>query len=258
MKGIAASLLLCYDTFEVRIMIFYYVRHGDPIYNPDSLTPLGIRQAEAVAKRLALYGLDKIYSSTSNRAVMTAKPTCELLKTEPELLDFANESHASRELSIDKEDGSGKTWLFQNSSVVELFNSKEIRDLGDRWFEHPKFKAYDYEKGINRIYDESDKFLMSLGYEHERYTGKYKVNHSNDKRIALFAHQGFGLAFLSCLLDIPYPMFCTHFDMSLTGVTVIEFREVDGFCVPKILTLSSDSHLYREGIPTKYNNYLYF
>ena len=33
-------------------MIFFYVRHGDPIYNPDSLTPLGERQAEAVAKRL--------------------------------------------------------------------------------------------------------------------------------------------------------------------------------------------------------------
>ena len=59
-------------------MIFYYVRHGDPIYNPDTLTPLGIRQAEAVAKRLTMHGLDKIYSSTSNRAIMTAKPTCEI------------------------------------------------------------------------------------------------------------------------------------------------------------------------------------
>ena len=31
-------------------MLFFYVRHGDPIYDPDSLTPLGHRQAEAVAK----------------------------------------------------------------------------------------------------------------------------------------------------------------------------------------------------------------
>ena len=29
---------------------------------------------KALAKRLALYGLDEIYSSTSNRAIMTAKP----------------------------------------------------------------------------------------------------------------------------------------------------------------------------------------
>ena len=47
-------------------MIFYYIRHGDPIYDPDSLTPLGEKQAEALAKRLALYGIDKIYSSPSN------------------------------------------------------------------------------------------------------------------------------------------------------------------------------------------------
>ena len=44
-------------------MILYYVRHGDPIYNPDSLTELGKRQAEAVAKRLAVHGIDKIFAS---------------------------------------------------------------------------------------------------------------------------------------------------------------------------------------------------
>ena len=59
-------------------MIFFYVRHGDPIYNPDSLTPLGERQAEAIGKRLAMYGVDEIYSSTSERAKLTAKPLCEL------------------------------------------------------------------------------------------------------------------------------------------------------------------------------------
>lgn len=30
-------------------MIFFYIRHGDPIYVPDSLTPLGMRQADAQA-----------------------------------------------------------------------------------------------------------------------------------------------------------------------------------------------------------------
>ena len=55
-------------------MLLYYVRHGDPIYDPDSLTPLGARQAEAVAKRLARYGLDEIYVSSSQRAKDTAKP----------------------------------------------------------------------------------------------------------------------------------------------------------------------------------------
>jgi probable phosphoglycerate mutase len=115
-----------------------------------------------------------------------------------------------------------------------------------------------YERGIDRIHNESFEFFKSLGYEHIRNTGKYKVVKSNDKRVALFAHQGFGLAFLSVILDIPYPIFTNHFDMCHTGMTVIEFEEKEGFAVPKVLTLSSDSHLYREGLPTKYNNGLYF
>lgn len=239
-------------------MIFYYVRHGDPIYDPDSLTPLGARQAEALSKRLALYGVDKIYTSTSNRAILTSKPTCELLNMQPEQLDFANEGYTWNDMTIDKEDGSGKTWIFHHRKTVDLFNTKEIRDLGDRWYDHPEFKNYNYEKGINRIYDEADAFLKTLGYEHIRYTGKYKINKSNDQRIALFAHQGFGLAFMSCILDIPYPMYCTHFDMCHSGLTVIDFQENDGYCIPKILTLSSDSHLYREGLPTFYNHYIRF
>ena len=34
-------------------MLLYVIRHGDPTYSPDALTPLGHRQAEAVEKRLA-------------------------------------------------------------------------------------------------------------------------------------------------------------------------------------------------------------
>ena len=92
-------------------MLFFYVRHGDPIYVPNSLTPLGERQAEAVAKRLALYGIDKIYSSPSNRAVMTARPTCEILKQEAELIDFTDESIVWKNLTVTAEDGKPQ-WLF--------------------------------------------------------------------------------------------------------------------------------------------------
>ena len=239
-------------------MIFYYIRHGDPIYDPDSLTPLGLRQADALAKRFALYGLDKIYCSTSNRAILTAKPTCDILKKESVLLDFANESHAWDDFHIKREDGKGDIWIFQEEKAINFFNSKEIRDLGDNWYDHPEFKGYNYKKGIDRMYNNIDTLLGGLGYEHIKYTGKYKVNNSNNEQVALFAHQGFGLAFLSCLLDIPYPMFSTHFDMCHTGVTVIEFSEQDGYATPKVLTFSNDSHIYREGLPTKYNNYLYF
>ena len=184
-------------------MLFFYVRHGDPIYSPDELTPLGRRQAEAVSKRLAMHGIDRIYASTSNRAMQTAQPTCEILKKEMTLLDFANESHAWQELAVEYE--GRRSWLFQNKRFLELFTTKEIRDLGDKWYEHPEFAKYDLKKGLDRVSDESDKFFAELGYEHDRLTGKYKITRPNNERVALFAHQGFGIAFLSAVLDIPYP-----------------------------------------------------
>lgn len=81
-------------------MLLFFVRHGDPVYVPDSLTPLGRRQAEAVAKRLARYGLDKIYVSSSARAIQTSEPTCEMLKMQSTVLDWCNESHAWAELAF--------------------------------------------------------------------------------------------------------------------------------------------------------------
>lgn len=66
-------------------MLLFYIRHGDPIYKPDSLTPLGHRQAEAVAKRLSLYGIDRIfYHLNAKKDLMlkqTSKSFCLLLLT---------------------------------------------------------------------------------------------------------------------------------------------------------------------------------
>lgn len=234
-------------------MLFFYVRHGDPIYTPDSLTPLGKRQAEAIGKRIAVYGVDKIYASTSTRAILTSQPACELLGLTPELLDFCNESHAWKELTYFN--GTANTWLFQHDRTKLLFTENSIKELGFKWYDHPEFKDYEYEKGMERIYDELDKYMLSLGYEHERYTGRYKIVKPVYDRVALFAHQGFGIAFLSCLLDIPYPQVASHFDMCHSGMTVIDFTEVDGYAIPKVLTLSSDGHLYKEGLMTGYNRH---
>ncbi|MBQ7292353.1 MAG: histidine phosphatase family protein [Clostridia bacterium] len=238
-------------------MLFFYIRHGDPIYNPDSLTPLGERQAEAVGKRLALYGIDKIYSSTSNRAFLTAKPTAEILKKDIEQLDFAKEGYAWQEMTaIDTDEK--RRWFFQNSVTRKQFVSDEIRELGDKWYTHPAFKDTKAKSGIDRVTAASDELFKSLGYEHINGTGTYKVLNDNNDRVALFAHQGFGLLFFSCFLDIPYPQFAMHFDMSHSGMTVVEFKNENRIAIPKILTFANDSHLYREGLPTKYNNEIYF
>jgi len=234
-------------------MLFFYIRHGDPIYNPDSLTPLGHRQAEAVGRRLAQFGMDKIYASTSNRAIQTAQPLCELVKKDLTQLDFANESHAWSDFTIPTDNG-GRTWLFHSAKSRAIFATSEMRALGDNWFDHPQLKEIcDYRKGVDRIYTELGKFFAELGYEQERGTGRFKVlNHTNE-RVALFAHQGFGVAFLSCLLDIPYPQYALHFDITHTGMTVIDFADEGGYAIPRVLTHSEMGHLFKDGLPLRYN-----
>ena len=240
-------------------MLFFYIRHGDPIYTPDSLTPLGKRQAEAVAKRLCLYGVDKVFASSSTRASMTSDPTCEIMKIEKTEVDFAHENRAWEYLSAPRPDGSGNTWIFYHPEIRKMFVDPEVLAMGDKWYDHPAFAQYEFKKGIERCRKESDEFFASLGYEHIPGTGTYRAVAPTEERVALFAHQGFGLAFLSCLLDIPYPQFSVHFDMSHTGMTAIEFKdEGNGIVIPKVLTLANDSHLYHEGLPTRYHNVLRF
>lgn len=235
-------------------MLFYYIRHADPIYDPDSLTPLGKRQAEAVAKRLSVNRFDEIYSSSSERAKQTAMPTCEILKKKFTELDWCHETLAWDDLAPIDDDGK-QMWCFMRGEFRRMFLSEKIKNLGDKWYDAEEFAQYNFKKGILRIQKEEENFFEHLGYHHDRKNRCFIATEPNDKRIAMFAHHGFGLAFLSSILDIPYPEFSTRFDMAHTGVTVIEFedRYDTGVVIPKILTMSNDSHLFREGLPT-YNN----
>lgn len=238
-------------------MLFFFIRHGDPTYNPDDLTPLGERQAEAVAKRLALYGIDRVYASTSNRAKRTAIPTCELLKKELSLEDWCREGYAWEQMTVVDANGK-KRWGFQDDAMSAFFNSSELRAMGKDWYDHPRFKGTTFKEGMLRIGQAADAFFAKLGYVHDTENCFWRATAPTEERIALFAHQGFGLAFLSWVLDLPYPAFCTHFDMGHSGMTVIEFADQNGVVIPKVLTLADDAHLYREGLPTYYQNRIHF
>ena len=239
-------------------MILFYVRHGDPIYNPDSLTPLGRRQAEAVAHRLAMHGVDRVFSSTSTRAMETAQPTCDLLKKEMTICPWADEGLAHRDFGIDTPNG-GRSWCFFHPHILEIFRSPEVRGLGERWYEHPDLVQYDFGRGVARVDAAVDEFFLSLGYRHDRENARYEiVDKPNRERVALFAHQGFGIAFFASMLDIPYPVISTHFDFGHSSMSVINFEQNGKYVYPKVLQVANDAHLYREGILTGYHNVLRF
>lgn len=245
-------------------MLLFYIRHGDPTYTPDALTPLGKRQAESVAKRLALYGIDKVFASSSTRAVQTARPTCELLGLEMTEMPCFHENLSFDEMSVPYVDSQGNKhsmWPWSHPQCRKLFLSREVREMGRTWYEHPCFEGYpDFKAGIDRISGEVDRWLASLGYEHDPETATYRVTAENpDRRVALFAHEGVSKQILSHILDIPYPLYAMNFDMTHTGMTVIEFRTWrDDTTTARMLTLSNDSHLYRDGLPLDYRHLVRF
>lgn len=239
-------------------MLLFYIRHGDPVYDPDSLTPLGQRQAESVAHRLCLFGIDRVFVSSSNRAAETAQPMCDMLRLKPTVLDWANESHAWRELSVEFAPGR-RHWCYDDAGFLALFADPEVRALGPRWHEHPAFADRpSFGAAVRRMRTEADAWLATLGYRHDAATCAYLPEKPSDERVALFAHEGAGLLFLSTILDIPYPLFAPCFSMQHTGVTVVEFRDFGGFCRPRVLQLSCDAHLYRDGLPLHYQKRLRF
>lgn len=229
-------------------MILFFVRHGDPCYNPDSLTPLGLRQAEAVGRRLAGKGLDRVFASPMKRARQTAQPAAEMLAKDIEILDFASEAHAWDELTLVHEDGR-RVWACADKETKKLFASPEVRALGMKWYTHPAFENTTYQMGMERIAREADAWLSSLGYERGWTEGLYREERKNNDRVALFAHAGFGSAFLSHILGIPYPVYSQMFDLSHSCMTVIEFNDDGGVVIPSVITMSNDAHLYEERLP---------
>ena len=235
-------------------MLLFYIRHGEPTYNPDDLTPLGEAQAEALKDRLGRYGLDKIYASSSNRAYRTAKPTADMLHKEITVLDWCHEAYVGEEFSFTWKNGR-HFWGHFEPETKAILASEEVRVLGKKWYEHPRFKGTSFETGAKRIQQETDAFMLSLGYRHLQDKNGYEAVSPNEDRVAFFAHEGFGMVFLSALLDIPYPEFSTRFAFTHTGMSVIHFENSEDLVIPRILQHGNDSHLYAEQLPLKYKVY---
>ena len=226
-------------------MLLFYVRHGKPTPD-DGLTPLGMRQAEAVGKRIAAHGIDRIYSSPTTRAQLTAQPLSEISLKPVTVLDWCDEVHFSEPLDR----GTAPRSDLWKSGIM---HSREMYDLADRWYEHPVFEGTDTKEYILTTQKKLDELTASWGYIHDREKGTYRVEHPNSERIALFAHAGFSTVFTSLLLDIPYPMlhnFCTAHSSMIT----IHFPESGDAVRPGLFQWGNDSHLYREGLPTAFNS----
>jgi len=231
-------------------MLLYIIRHGDPDYSTDSLTPKGILQAEAVGKRLQKSGIDRIFSSPMGRARQTAEPACRLLGLEYSVEEWTHEIGDERLTTY----GRG-----QPVSVNLLQNTRYLENGGfdvpfSDAFSTPALSASGMESACNYIWENGKEFLERLGYREEN--GAYRILRPNHEKVALFCHAAFAKAWISMLLRIPMHIMCASFSYCHTGVTILNFPNYpDGFTAPRCLCYSDLSHFYKEDLEMLYNNH---
>lgn len=220
-------------------MLLYIIRHGDPIYETDSLTEKGKLQAEQVGKRMFDAKIDRIFTSPMGRAKMTAAPACRLLGLEYTVEDWAHEIEEDRLTPFP--DGVLKSLsLVQNSCYRENGNI----DLDyEHAFEAQGFDQTNMRRARDIIEKGGDDFLERLGYKKEGDV--YRILRENNEKVALFCHSAMARAWISSLLHIPIHLMWAGFTYTHTGVTVIEFKNyANGVTAPRILCYSDMSHIY--------------
>jgi probable phosphoglycerate mutase len=223
-------------------MRLYIIRHAEPDNPNNTITEAGHKEAAALAERLAQVKIDKMFVSPLGRALHTMAYTSKFNGLQAEVLDWIQEIDDSR-ISIAPW-GEVTGWDIPG----EVLRGQAELPNHENWKRDALLQSAKAEFHLNRVQVHSDAFLQTLGYE--RDGGKYKILRSNPEQIAIFCHNGFGLIWLSHLLQIPLPLMWSGFTMAPSSVTTILFDERSSeWAVPRCIGFGDTSHLYQAGLP---------
>lgn len=216
------------------------IRHADPDYSIDSLTPLGFKQAEALGKYLKSIQIDEAYVSPLGRAQETAKLGLKYKNMKPTTLSWLREFDSN----VPREDGVDVTWDWIPRDWVSYNEFYSI----DTWMSQSAMKR---SPNIERLYKERidglDGLLEKHGYVRDGRI--YKVEKESHEVIAFFCHFGVECVFLSHLLNIS-PMILWHnFVATPSSVTIINTEErIKGQASWRMSCFGDLSHLHKFGV----------
>lgn len=229
------------------------VRHADPDYPNNTITPRGHDEAAALADRFAGERVDRLYTSPMGRARDTAGYTAKRLGMEPEVLPWAAELASAR-----VDDGAGHPMVFWNVAG-QYVRSGEVEI--DDWAHFPTFAplpppdsadddeppALDVEEVVRAVRTGSDEFLAALGLV--RDGGVYRVVSPDAGEVVVFCHAGLAATWVAHLLDLPMPLaWCGLFFATSSVTTVLFETRTEHVAVPRLVCLSDTSHLYASGL----------
>ncbi|MBR6303181.1 MAG: histidine phosphatase family protein [Lachnospiraceae bacterium] len=215
-------------------MRLLFVRHGEPDYEKDCLTPTGVLQAKNCAKRLLRENIDEIYSSPMGRARQTAEETAKLLDKEVTVLDYMYEIWWGGE-GIPEE---GHLWTLGDMLTTDVNFDYYTSD----WKKHPFFEKNYCMEFYNKITGKIDEFLLSYGYRHDGR--RFYCDTDENKNIAIFSHGGSGACTMSHILSLPLPYFASVFPYDFTSVIIIELPVNKGsFVRPRMELFNDAAHI---------------
>ena len=220
--------------FRMRLHI---IRHGDPDYISDTLTPSGRHESECLRIWVARERPDRAYCSPLGRAHLTADIALAgsglTVEVEPWIA----------ELSDCLADGIPLAWWNVHGHLIRNRNYLASR----QWSDLPHLATTRAESETARVAVDSDAFLARHGMIREG--GIYRVGNTPWINLAVFCHGGIGLCWLAHLLEIPAPLLWSGFFMHTSSVTSVLFDERSpGIAAPRVIHFGDISHLSQSGV----------
>lgn len=213
------------------------IRHADPDYSIDSLTPTGWKEAALLADRMEKLDVKAFYVSPLGRARDTASLTLERMGRDAQVMDWLREFPAKVQKPDQSEPGIAWDWLPQDWTEEEIFYDK------DRWMEHPVFQNSDVSAVYAGVVEGLDALLAQHGYV--RQGNRYRAERPNEDTVVLFCHFGLESVLLSHLLNIsPMPLWQGTCAAPTSVTTLITEERQEGIAAFRMNGFGDVSHLY--------------
>ncbi|MCR5502487.1 MAG: histidine phosphatase family protein [Lachnospiraceae bacterium] len=178
------------------------IRHAEPDYSVDSLTPKGRLEAELLSRRLVRYDIRDFYVSPLGRAKDTAAYTLDKLSRKAETLPWLREFRGSY---LDPE--TGKRRIVAWDVKPRIWKSfPGVMDI-DTWCDTPAFAGGDVREVWKETVDGTDALLARYGCFRDGPV--WHMEQNGDFTIALFCHFGISMAILGYLTGVS-PMILWH------------------------------------------------
>lgn len=213
------------------------IRHGDPDYVHDSLTPKGWREAQFLSEWISKIDVTKVYVSPLGRAKATAEETLKKLGQTATECEWLREFDAP----IHRPDVTDRKtitwdWLPQDWAEEPLFYDYE------KWSDHPVMTESAVRTQYDWVVENFDALLASHGYVRENHC--YRAVHANRDTLVFFCHFGLECVLLSHLLDVS-PMVLWHHACAVPSsvTTLVTEERREGIALFRMTGFGDISHL---------------